>query len=259
MIYTTRLNQTNGCKQFRDNHQGVWAYITPQQYRTLSPEQKRICGDMRRQDSASMERVLQSGESKLGLYEYRPGVRWKEKVVGYIPVSLEGEEEPTCCVRVLETSYFKMFLYPLFALLLLASVVVGIFLVVEQNRVPGLDKTAVAYHIEGMTNTDPDQIMMPFLSEMQLLQGETHIRDLLINPQGNECYFKFKFILDATGEVLYESGLVEPGKAIIDFDLNRTLDVGEHPVTVKILTSDLNDPTKSFNGGDMKIIIRVVE
>lgn len=259
MIYTTRLNHTDEGQQFRDNHQGVWAYITPQQYRTLSPEQKRICGDMRRQDSASMERVLQDGDYRLGLYEYHPGVRWKEKVVGYIPVSQEGEEEPTCCVRVLETSYFKMFLYPLFALLLLASVVVGILLVTQQNTVPGLDKTAVAYRIEGMSNTDPDQIMMPYLSEMQLGQGETHLRELLINPEGNECYFKFQFTLDDTGEVLYESGLVEPGKAIIDFDLNRTLDVGEHQVTVKILTSDLNDPTKSLNGGDMKIIIRVVE
>lgn len=259
MIYTTRFNVMGEGKQFRDNHQGTWSYITPQEYRALPPEQKRICGDMRRQDSSSMERVLQNGDSRIGLYEYHPGIPWKEKVVGYIPVSQEGEEETTCCVRVLDTSYFKTLLYPLFGLLLLASVVVGILVFNQRNTVPGLDKTAVAYHIEGMTNTDPDQIMMPYLSEMQLGQGETHLRELLINPEGNECYFKFQFTLDDTGEVIYESGLVEPGKAIIDFDLNRTLDVGEHSVTVKILTSDLKDPTKSLNGGDMKIIIRVVE
>lgn len=259
MIYTTRLKQTEGGRQFQDNHQGVWAYITPQQYRKLPQDQRRICGDMRKQDSASMERVLEGGESKLGLYEYRPGLKWKEKVVGYIPVSPEGEEEPTCCVRILETSVFRMLLYPLFALLLVTSVVVGILWFTQQNAVPGLDKTAVAYHIEGMTNTDPDRIMMPFLSEMRMVQGGTHIREVLINPEGNECYFKFVFILDDTGERIYESGLVEPGKAIIDFDLNRSLDAGDHKVTVKILTSDLNDPTKSLNGGDMKTVIHVVE
>lgn len=259
MIYTTRLKQTDGCKKFQDNHQGVWAYITPQEYRKLPQEQKRICGDMRKQDSASMERVLDSGERRHGLYEYRPGIRWKEKVVGYIPVSLEGEEEPTCCVRILEPSLFKLLLYPLFALLLLASILVGILWFNQQNAVPGLDKTAVAYHIDGMSNTNPDQIMMPFVPEMQIVQGGTHIRELLINPEGNQCYFKFQFVLDDTGEVIYESGLIEPGKAIIDFDLNRTLDVGDHKVTVKILTSDLNDHTKSLNGGDMKTVIHVVE
>lgn len=259
MIYTTRLENKDGCRQFQDNRKGVWAYLTPQEYAQLPENQRRICGDLRKQDSAGVERILQGDGAAIGLYEYRPTLKWKEKVVGYIPVSPEGEEEASCCVRILDVSHFKLVLYPLFAVLLIASLVVGGLWLSRKEPVPGLDKTAVAYHLDGMSNTNPDQIMMPFVSEMQIAQGETHIRELLINPEGNQCYFKFMIILDETGESIYESGLVEPGKAIIDFDLNRTLEVGEHEVTVKILTSDLNDTTKSLNGGDMKTLIRVVE
>lgn len=244
---------------FRDNQKVAWAYITPQEYRQLPREQRRICADLRGRDSESLDRVLEGEEGSIGLYEYQPRLKWNETVVGYIPVCQEQEETPSCCVRIVAPAYGKMVLYPLFAVLLVACVVVGALWWMQKEPVPGLDQTAVAYHIDGVSNTDPSQIMMPLVPEMQIAQGETHITELLINPEGNQCYFKFMFLLDDTGEVIYESGLVEPGKAIIDFDLNRTLEVGEYKVTVKILTSDLNDTTKSLNGGDIKTLIRVVK
>lgn len=259
MKYTSALAGTEGQGVFRDSQKGAWTYITPQEYRQLPREQRRICADLRGRDSASLDRILEGEGSSIGLYEYQPRLKWNETVVGYIPVFQEQEEEPSCCVRIVAPAYGKMVLYPLFGVLLVACIVVGALWWMQKEPVPGLDQTAVAYHIDGMSNTDPSQIMMPLVPEMQIAQGETHITELLINPEGNECYFKFLFLLDDTGEVIYESGLVEPGKAIIDFDLNRTLDVGEHQVTVKILTSDLNDPDKSLNGGDMKTVIRVVE
>lgn len=259
MVYIEKLDLESEYKQYTDKQKNVWHYISAKEYRKLPADQKRICADMKKQDSKSADRLLKGSDAAIGLYEYKPNGYWNKKVVGYIPVTAEEDESFLCCVRVLDNSYLKMVLYPLFLLLLILTFIVGVILYNQKQDVPGLDQTAVAYHIDGMSNSDPGKIMMPVISRMQLYKGETHIQNLFINPEGNECYFKFQIVLDDTNEIIYESGLIPPGKAIIDFDLNRTLDVGEHNVTVKILATDLQDENKSLNGGDMKTIIDVVE
>lgn len=260
MTYTARLNKDKGCKEYKDNQNNVWEYITPVQYKNLPKENKRICADMRKKDSQSIDRTLvNEKESTIGLYEYKPGVKWNERVVGYIPVSIGDEQISTYCVRIVDKSYVKMILYPLFLLLLILTLIVGVFYYTQKDAIPGIDKTAVAYQLDGMENTNPKEIMMPLVPEMQITKGETHIKEMLINPKGNQCYFKFVFLLDDSNEIIYESGYVEPGKAIFDFDLNKKLEVGRHNVTVKIITKDLEDLSKNLNGGDMKTVIEVVE
>ena len=259
MVYIEKLDRAREYNQYKDEQKNTWQYMSAKEYSKLPGDQKRICADMKKKDSKSADRLLKGNDATIGLYEYKPNVSWNKKVVGYIPVAMEEDESFLCCVRILDNSYLKMVLYPLFLLLLLLTFAVGVVLYSQKSDVPGLDQTAVAYHIDGMSNSDPSKIMMPVISRMQLYKGETHIQNMFINPEGNDCYFKFQIILDDTNEVIYESGLVPPGKAIIDFDLNHTLDVGEHNVTVKILAKDLQDENKSLNGGDMKTIIDVVE
>ena len=56
-------------------------------------------------------------------------------------------------------------------------------------------------------------------------------------------------MLRATQEVLYESGLVKPGTAIMEFDLNRTLEAGSYDVTVLVETTSVEDPEAEMNRG----------
>ena len=77
-------------RSFQDKKGHQWPYLTIEEYKELPEKERRIAGDLRRQDSGSAELTLEDGEALTGLYEYRPGKRWNEKTIGYLPVVPEG-------------------------------------------------------------------------------------------------------------------------------------------------------------------------
>ena len=79
----------------------------------------------------------------------------------------------------------------------------------------------------------------------------------LVNTEGNPCYMKFAVKLKDSGEVLYESELVPPGKAVPEIRLNRPLEAGTYPVAVEISTFSLDDPTQPLNGAQMLSLIHI--
>ena len=82
-------------------------------------------------------------------------------------------------------------------------------------------------------------------------QQETDAKILLLNPEENPCYFSFELILDETGESLFTSKMVEPGKAIQEETLSRALEAGEYDATIKISTYSLDTNTQ-MNGANVK-------
>ena len=85
------------------------------------------------------------------------------------------------------------------------------------------------------------------------------MKEALINPDGNECYFTYSIKLADTGEELYRSGLIPPGKAVMEFDLNRALSAGEYPVEVTVRTRDLKDVNIEYNAGNIDTHLEVAE
>ena len=67
----------------------------------------------------------------------------------------------------------------------------------------------------------------------------------LINPSENQVYLSFDVIYN--GEVLYKSGLIEPGK-MEDFDVFSRLNAGEHTLTYSISSYDMNDQSVLWSG-----------
>lgn len=63
----------------------------------------------------------------------------------------------------------------------------------------------------------------------------------LHNPDGNPCYFSFRIVLADTGETLYQSNMVPPGKTIRQVDLTHSLDEGTYDGMVYITTNALDD------------------
>ena len=55
--------------------------------------------------------------------------------------------------------------------------------------------------------------------------------------------------MDKTEEILYTSGLIEPGKAVVKETLNRPFPEGVYPITIKIRSYSLEDYEKELNGG----------
>ena len=143
-------------------------------------------------------------------------------------------------------------------LLLLAVITGGLWRYFTLSSMPDLEDSAIAYQMpNGLKNEDPNQIMIPGISGFTMEEGDTRIAHVLYNPEGNPCYFKYRVMLRDTQEVLYESGLVKPGTAIMEFDLNRTLELGSYDVTVLVETTSVEDPEAEMNRGAVNTTITV--
>ena len=78
----------------------------------------------------------------------------------------------------------------------------------------------------------------------------------LKNPEGNPCYFTFEIVLTDEEESLYQSKMVEPGKAITNVTLSRALEKGEYPAMIKITTTSLEDGME-MNGANVETVLVV--
>lgn len=244
------------CKEFVDIKGHTWKYISVQQYKQLPEDERRICGDMIKKDSRSASLILRDDDFQIGLFSYEKS-KWSERTVGFIPVVNDENPEETCCVRIREKSLIKTLLIPFLFLCLAAGIILALMLYLKKEEVPGLEESAIAYYVEGMKNTDPSQIMMPGFTPISAEAGETHVDYVLYNPEGNPCYFKIQILLQDTEEVLYQSGLLEPGKAIMEFDLNRPLEKGTYNITIQAETYSIEDYEAGMNTGavDTTIIV----
>lgn len=61
------------------------------------------------------------------------------------------------------------------------------------------------------------------------------------NDEANQYSFQVTITEDATGDVLYESGLIDPGYYIEYIELNKTLAAGDYPATAVFTTYSLEE------------------
>lgn len=100
-------------------------------------------------------------------------------------------------------------------------------------------------------NGSQQGIKIPGYESISLPAGQEDVKIAFLNPEGNPCYFTFELVLDDTGETLYASKMVAPGKAIQEETLSRSLDAGEYGATIKVSTYSLEDQTQ-MNGANVK-------
>ncbi|MEG1500628.1 MAG: hypothetical protein RR396_01590 [Clostridiales bacterium] len=77
-----------------------------------------------------------------------------------------------------------------------------------------------------------------------------------LNPASNPCFFVFALVLDKTGQVIYQSQMVAPGKFLPRIQLQHGLAQGEYPATIQITTFSL-DNLQNMNGSNQKTLINV--
>ena len=97
-------------------------------------------------------------------------------------------------------------------------------------------------------------IKIPGYPSITIAKDTTNVRMALMNPEGNPCYFKFEIVLKDTGETIYESQYVPPGKTISDVTLTRPLAEGEYNATIKISTVALDQQTP-LNGANVETVL----
>lgn len=188
------------------------------------------------------------------VYAYKEKLSFLEKTVGYVPDSKERDRY----ARIVKKSLAKL-LVPLVLVLIVAAVLLAYFRPWAHQDGPNLDKTAIAYQMpNGIKNEDPTRIMMPFFDEITITKnGQGKVA--LVNPDGNTCYFKYVLTLKDGDQMVYESGLIQPGMAVTEWYLDSPLEAGEYEGTLKIETSDLEDYTQAANGADYVVKIMVEE
>lgn len=109
----------------------------------------------------------------------------------------------------------------------------------------------------GKKNTDT--IDIPGFDVMNFKAGTTEQSVNLYNPEQNTCYFKMTILLN-DGTTLWESKLVEPGRAIYDITLNQSLPEGEYEdCTLKYECFAMDEEQMPLNGSEIKFILKVLE
>ena len=99
-------------------------------------------------------------------------------------------------------------------------------------------------------------IKIPGYPSITLPKNQKTVNVALLNPEGNPCYFTFEIVLKETGESLYKSKLVPPGKAITEITIAKALPAGEYDATIKITTTSLADGS-AMNGANVETVLIV--
>ena len=216
----------------------------------------KVFSDIHMRENPKAEDHLAGEKAEVGLYPYQNRLAWTKRVVGYIPV-VDGKGEEGF-LRIVDHAWHRLLSVILAALVCAIIFLAGIW-TARKDEVEGLDKTAVSYHVEGIKNTDSDSILLPGVSKLNGREDDTHIKAVLLNPEGNECYFRYTIKQTDTGESLYASGLIEPGKAVMEFDLSKKLKAGTYPIEVIVETRDIQDPEIVYNAGNIEAQLIITE
>jgi len=121
-----------------------------------------------------------------------------------------------------------------------------------------LDENMKEY--EGRTPEDrggeAQGIKIPGYGKVTLPSGTTDVKMILLNPEGNECYFRFELVVD--GETYYTSNLVEPSKCIEDMKLTKPLPKGEYKAKLLISTYTMDGNFTQMNGANVEFELTVI-
>lgn len=110
---------------------------------------------------------------------------------------------------------------------------------------------------EGLGNDD--QIQIPGFDLIKFKAGELEQKVNIHNPIENKCYFKLTLSLP-DGTAIWQSELLEPGKAFYDIKLNRKLDEGNYEESHLLYECFTYDEKQTpLNGADIKLTIKVIK
>ena len=101
------------------------------------------------------------------------------------------------------------------------------------------------------------QIVLPGYDVLTFPAGEREIEIVLPNAKENPCYFRYTLVLEETGEVLYQSKLIPPGKAVLEIKLSRPLPKGDYALLIGIDSFSLVDGSTPMNGGEVRVLLKV--
>ena len=101
-------------------------------------------------------------------------------------------------------------------------------------------------------------IKIPGYGEITVPTGETTWKITLANPEENTCYFKYTVTIDDSETPIYESDLIEPGKAVREVEVTEPLEAGDYEIHLNISTYAMDEELTPLNGAVVKAVLHVV-
>lgn len=236
--------------EFRNANGKIFKYITKDELLTKYPNGGyRIIGDMKRKECKGSNIILIHNGDSIHLFPFTYKIKWCEYIVGYIKVNDQDNDDTY--VRVLLSSWTRAILFPFCIILMILILFLSWLWLLSRNYVPSLDNTAVSYYVEGVENKDPDNsIALPGISVIKAKNNNPNVQFPLYNPEGNQCYMKYN-LYDEDGTLIFESGLIEPGKAVKEFTMKKSFTSGIYKIRIRVETRDINNYKVSLNEGEM--------
>lgn len=245
----------NGNKNiWEDKKKNKWKYIDKNSFQKENNGKSYFFGDVGKKGQNS-DYILKDDNQEVSVYKYRQKVSFFEKIEGYIYCKEEATSDYGY-IRIIKYSWEKISAILLICLALL----IGGFFFLKNNNGPVLDKAAIAYEMPGgIVNEDPESISLPGYSIITYRLSEGKVNIPLINPKGNLCYFCYNIYLKDTGELLYRSGYIKPGTAIVEYEFNKNLEKGSYDIIINVEAVDIDDHTIPLNSGEMEAVLEVVD
>ena len=101
-------------------------------------------------------------------------------------------------------------------------------------------------------------IKIPGYGDITVNSGDTVWQITLLNPEGNDCYFKYAVTIDDSDTPIYTSDLIEPGKAITEFEVSEPLEAGDYEIHLNISAFTMDESLTDLNGADVKAVLHVI-
>jgi len=102
-----------------------------------------------------------------------------------------------------------------------------------------------------------DGIRIPGYKSITIQANTTDVSVNLQNPEQNNCYFVIRLVLIDTGETLYESKMIEPGKGLYRITLLKALEAGIYNAQLQYDPYDMTTVTR-LNGAviNLELIVK---
>lgn len=100
-------------------------------------------------------------------------------------------------------------------------------------------------------------IEIPGYKSIEIPAGTKDVKIDLTNPENNNVYFEISFYLPETDETIYKSKLIKPGQHIYEITLEREMEAGEYPLTLKYATYKADESMTPQNGADVNCTLVV--
>lgn len=242
-------------KSFKDKEGEIWGYYSRKKIKKLYPDggesEIKIVGEIA-EKNRNEDYVLEDDNNKilkLGPVGYHK--KRINRIAGYIRC---GEDE---YIAVMKKNWIMFFLI----LLGIAAITIGVIYFSNMNKGPKLDANAKDYvsKLEKPDNWDPTKIAVPGYPDFVIKEGDEFAYVALSNPDFNPVYFKFEVIMTDTNELLYETDLIPPGKAVTQIPIKKGLKSGKYDLTIKVKSYSLDDHTKSMNGANISTQLIVMK